>query len=193
VRPDDWDCPLGAHTHVEGRHHVVTHALAEPAGCVVTAAGWEGECLMATTADTGTQVLTFRLGEKTCCVDITYVAEIVRAGELTTTPSDAAHVAGMMDLRGQTTTIVDLSALLDRSNAVSADGGRSNGRIVVLDSDTVGTEGATGWLVSDVHEVTEVTEETLDTDSVGDTDLLRGLITDDEGFTLWLNPREFTT
>ncbi len=40
--------------------------------------------------------------------------------------------------------------------------------------------------------MTEVTEETLDTDSVGDTDLLRGLITDDDGFTLWLNPLEFT-
>lgn len=85
-----------------------------------------------------------------------------REGEclMTTTPSDDAHVAGIIDFRGETTTIVDLSALLGRANAVRTDGGQSNGRIVVCDSDAVGTESATGWLASDLYEVTTVTDET---------------------------------
>jgi len=143
--------------------------------------------------DGETQVLTFTLGEEDYCVPIEYVAEIVDGGSVRSLPDSDPHVVGITDLRGQTTTIVDPCERLDvDTDELVTDGGRADTRIVVLDSDALGTGSSTGWLVSDVDEVTTVTDETLDAESVGDTELLRGLIKDDDGFTLWLDPTAFT-
>lgn len=143
-------------------------------------------------ADT-TQVLTFSLGEEEFCVGIDYVAEIVDEQEMRSLPDTDPHVEGITDLRGETTTIVDPCELLNiDTEALLTDGGQSDNRIIVLDSETAGTDAPTGWLVSDVDAVMEVEEETLDADPVGDTDLLRGLIKDGDEFTLWLDPHEFT-
>lgn len=141
-----------------------------------------------------TQILTFTLSEDAYCVAIEYVAEIVADQDIRPLPDSDPHVKGVTDLRGETTTIVNPCDLLNvEADEVLTDGGQSRNRIIVLDSDAVGTDTPTGWLVSDVHEVTSVAEETLDADSVDDTDLMHGLISDDEGFTLWLDPHEFTT
>jgi len=143
--------------------------------------------------DGETQVLTFTLGEEDYCVPIEYVAEIVDGGSVRSLPDSDPHVVGITDLRGQTTTIVDPCERLDvDTDELVTDGGRADTRIVVLDSDALGTGSSTGWLVSDVDQVTTVTDETVDAESVGDTELLRGLIKDDDGFTLWLDPNAFT-
>jgi len=143
-----------------------------------------------------THVLTFTLGEETYCVDIEYVAEIVDGGELTSLPDAARHVEGVVDLRGRATTIVNPYEVLDIDGVAAGDaltdGGQVRNRIIVLDSDALGTDGATGWLVSDVESVTEVADETVETGGIADTDLLRGLIRGDDGFTIWLDPRELT-
>lgn len=139
-----------------------------------------------------TQVLTFTLGEDEYCLPIEYVAEIVDGGSIRALPDSDPHVVGITDLRGQTTTIVDPCERLDVSTEkLLTDGGQAQTRIIVLDSDALETESATGWLVSDVDEVTTVTDETMDAEGIGDTDLLHGLIKNDDEFTLWLNPHAF--
>jgi chemotaxis signal transduction protein len=115
-------------------------------------------------------------------VEVERVAEPVRVGELTTKPGDDPHLAGSMNFRRKTTIIIDLSVLIDRTDAAGTDWDRSRGRILVPEPETVGTEEAPDWLVSGIYELTEVTDEDLDTDSVGDSDPLNGLITDDEAF-----------
>lgn len=141
-----------------------------------------------------TQVLTFTLGEDASCVGIEYVAEIVADQDIRPLPDSDPHVEGVTDLWGQTTTIVNSCDRLNvEADELLTDGGQSRNRIIVLDSDAVGSDTPTGWLVSAVHEVTSVSEETLGADSVDDTDLMHGLISDDESFTLWLDPHEFTT
>ncbi|MCU4718704.1 chemotaxis protein CheW [Halapricum hydrolyticum] len=140
-----------------------------------------------------TQVLTFTLGDEDYCVPIDCVAEIVDGEQIRSLPETAPHVEGITDLRGETTTIINPADLLNvDAEALLTDGGQTQSRIIVLDSETLETETETGWLVSDVDEVTEVSDEVLDAESVGDSDLLRGLIKDDDGFTLWLDPHEFT-
>lgn len=143
-----------------------------------------------------TQVLKFALGEEDYCVDIDCVSEIVDGEGMTAIPESDPHVEGVMDLRGRTTTIVNPCAVLDTdsigADALISDGGVEQNRIVVLDSETVSTEGTTGWVVSDVNEVMEVTEEALEAGNVGNTDLIRGLIKEDDGFTLWVDPNELT-
>lgn len=143
-----------------------------------------------------TQVLRFTLGEDSYCVDIDYVAEIVDGEQMTGIPNAPDHVEGVMDLRGQTTTIVNPCAVLETDSVTAeelvTDGGVDQNRVIVLDGDTVAADGTTGWVVSDVDEVTTVSEDMLEADEIGDTELLRGLIKEDDGFTLWLNPNELT-
>ncbi len=143
-----------------------------------------------------TQVLKFALGAEDYCVDISYIAEIVDGDGITAIPDSDPHVEGVMDLRGRTTTVVNPCEVLDTDSTgaeeVVADGGVDQNRIVVLDSETVGADSTTGWVVSDVKEVMEVSEESLQAGNVGDTDLLRGVIKEDDGFTLWVDPHELT-
>ena len=60
-----------------------------------------------------TQVLKFTLGDEDYCVDIDYVAEIAEGENMTAVPDSAPYVEGVMDLRGRTTTIINLCKVLD--------------------------------------------------------------------------------
>lgn len=136
-----------------------------------------------------TQVLTFTLGEETYCLGIEYVAEVVDGGELTPLPETADYVEGVVDLRGTTTTVVNPSKMLETdTRELVTDGGTIDHRLIVLDSDAVGTESPVGWLVSEVREVKTITDDVVDSDPLGDTEHLHGLISGDDGFTIWLNP-----
>ena len=140
-----------------------------------------------------TQVLTFTLGEENYCVPIDYVAEIVGGDTVRSVPNTASHVEGVTDLRGETTTIVDPSTLLEvDTGQLLTDGGKATERIIVLDADTLGTESPVGWLVEDVREVTAVAADALDDSGVTDNPYLRGFLKDDsnDSFTLWLDPHE---
>ncbi|MEF8772672.1 chemotaxis protein CheW [Halodesulfurarchaeum sp.] len=53
-------------------------------------------------------VLKFSLGDGRYCIDISHVEEIVDANEeITPDPNADDHIVGVVDLRGETTTIVD--------------------------------------------------------------------------------------
>ena len=143
-----------------------------------------------------TQVLTFTLGDEEYCVPIDYVAEIVGGDTVRPIPNTEAHVEGVTDLRGETTTIVDPSTLLEvDTGQLLTDGGEATERIIVLDADALGTESPVGWLVEEVRAVNEVASDALDTGSVTEHPFLRGFLKDDadDNFTLWLDPHELTT
>lgn len=140
---------------------------------------------------TETQVLAFTLGEQDYCVGIDYISEIVDGDELTPLPETDAHIEGVMHLRGRTTTIVNPCEVLETDTSdVVTDGGRTDHRIVVLDSEATDGETPTGWLVSDVTEVKTVADELVDPEPIGGSTHLRGLVTEDDGFMIWLNPLE---
>lgn len=149
----------------------------------------------ATTATTGdVQVLEFTLGEQTYCVEIEYVTEILDGGEMTEIPNTPDYVEGVMDLRGQTTTIVNPMAVLEAGGVdpddLVTDGGMTQNRIIMLEPDIVDGDGTIGWLVSDVNEVTSVSETALEAEGVTDAPMFRGLIKKNDEFTIWLNPHE---
>ena len=142
-----------------------------------------------------TQVLTFTLGEEEYCVPIEYVAEIVGGDTVRSVPNTEPHVEGVTDLRGETTTIVDPSTLLEvDTGQLLTDGGQATERIIVLDADALGTESPVGWLVEEVRAVTDVADDALDTGSVSENPFIRGFLKDDadDNFTLWLNPHKLT-
>jgi purine-binding chemotaxis protein CheW len=131
------------------------------------------------------QVLEFELGTETYCVDIEYVAEIVDRGGLTPVPNTPAHVQGVIDLRGRTTSV------LDPKTALGIEGGAGE-RIVVLDPERLPEGEALGWIVDAVRQVVDVDPGLVDEAPVGDDDAVRGVLKRDDGFVVWLDPTELS-
>ena len=129
-----------------------------------------------------TQVLEFGLGAESYCLDIAYVDEIVDAGELTRIPNSPPHVEGVMDLRGRTTSIIDPKTVFD----IDDDGDRS--RIVVFDPETTGEKGAIGWVVDEVYQVVEVTDDDVDETTLADEESIRGIVKREDRFVVWVDP-----
>ena len=55
-----------------------------------------------------TQYCTFRLGDLTLGIEVGKVQEVLRQGELTPVPLAPPHVRGLINLRGQIVTAIDL-------------------------------------------------------------------------------------
>ncbi|MFB6268375.1 MAG: chemotaxis protein CheW [Halobacterium sp.] len=123
-----------------------------------------------------TDVLEFSLDGDRYCIDIAHVDEIVDATEdVTQIPNADAHVVGVVDLRGETTTVVDPRVKL------GVDGTADGKRIVVLSE-----HDATGLLVDDVHEVESADPDDVDESAASETS--RGVIRRDDRFVVWVKP-----
>ncbi|WP_018256404.1 chemotaxis protein CheW [Halomicrobium katesii] len=130
------------------------------------------------------QVLEFELGEETYCVSIDYVTEIVDVGDLTTVPNAPRHVEGVMDLRGRTTSIVNPKSVFG-----IGDGGAEQ-RIIVFDPEIIEDQSAAGWLVDEVDQVVQISDEQVDDSPAADSDgSIRGVVKRDDDFVIWVDPR----
>ncbi|EJN60304.1 chemotaxis protein CheW [Halogranum rubrum] len=129
-----------------------------------------------------TQVLEFGLGAESYCLDIAYIDEIVDAGELTRIPNSPPHVEGVMDLRGRTTSIIDPKTVF----GIDDDGDRS--RIIVFDPATTGDKGAIGWVVDEVYQVVQVTDDDIDDTTLADEESIHGIVKREDRFVVWVEP-----
>lgn len=129
------------------------------------------------------EVLEFDLGSERYCVDIAHVSEVVDAGgeDPTAVPNAPPYVDGVIDLRGRTTTIVDPRRLYGLE-AETADAGA----IVVFDEETLDADGAVGWTVDEVHQVSRVSP--ADVDGVGHDETVEGVVNREDGFLIWASP-----
>lgn len=111
------------------------------------------------TADTEeVQVVEFLLGDDTYAVNLFDVKEIVEASKITPLPHAPAHIRGIIDLRGEITTIIDLRALIGASKNTSSD--LEDHRFIVLDESV--TNGKTGVVVDEVASVLTVPLHDID-------------------------------
>ncbi|SFR45154.1 purine-binding chemotaxis protein CheW [Halogeometricum rufum] len=129
------------------------------------------------------QVLEFKLGDETYCVDIEYVSEIVDKGSLTAVPNAPDYVDGVMDLRGRTTSIVNPKALL---NVDTGDGEAK--RIVIFDSNKFEDDAAIGWLVDEVFQVVRVSMDEIEEPPLEKDDSIEGVIKRDGDLVIWISP-----
>ncbi|WGI16733.1 chemotaxis protein CheW [Methanonatronarchaeum sp. AMET-Sl] len=129
-----------------------------------------------------TQVIEFELNEKRYCVDLNYVAEIVDKGDLTQIPNTPNHIEGVMDLRGETTTIINPKIVFDLEN--NGDGKR----IIVFEGANQDSDDNIGWIVDEVHQVRQITNEEVD-DPIK-TENVKGVIKEDGDFVIWVEPPE---
>jgi purine-binding chemotaxis protein CheW len=135
-----------------------------------------------TMEETARQVLEFRLDGEAYCVSIDYVTEIVDMGDLTPIPNAPEHVKGVMDLRGETTAIIDPKVRLDL-------GGSAGDRIIIFDAAVFDDERSIGWAVDSVREVARVDPESVDDPPV-EREHVRNIVKRDDGFVIWVDPGE---
>lgn len=110
------------------------------------------------------QVVEFLLGNERYAVDLFDVKEVVEYTTITKLPNSASYMKGIIDLRGEITTIVDLK---DRLHiAASTETHEENCRIIVLDEKI--TKAKTGIMVDDVLSVSTFEMSDIDKTSASD-------------------------
>ncbi|MFC4360126.1 chemotaxis protein CheW [Halobium salinum] len=125
------------------------------------------------------EVLAFSLGDNRYCVGIEHVTEIVRANldAVTAVPGSSPAELGVLDLRGRTTTVVDLKAALGTTGS----GGQ---HVVILDDGEGGDR--VGWLVDEVHTVFRT--ERADVEERPNERTIKGLVRHEDDYVLWTDP-----
>ena len=105
------------------------------------------------------QVVEFVLGKEHFAVDLFNVREVVEYKTITQLPDTPAYIRGIIDLRGEITTIIDLK---ERLNIPHVPGSSDeNSKIIVLD-DSI-TKMKTGIMVDNVTSVTTFDRSAVDT------------------------------
>jgi len=107
------------------------------------------------------QVVEFLLGKEHYAVDLFDVREVVEYTSITKLPNTPSYMRGIIDLRGEITTIIDLK---ERLNIIeTSDLPLENSRIIVLDEKI--TKAKTGILVDDVLVVSTFERSDIDSTS----------------------------
>jgi purine-binding chemotaxis protein CheW len=127
------------------------------------------------TAEKSFQVLEFLLGKEHFAIDLFDVREVVEYTPITELPNTPSYMKGIIDLRGEITTIIDLK---DRLHIpVKGNQKEEDGRIIVLDEKLTGVK--TGILVDDVLAVSTFEKTDVDaasTAGAGDDEAILGII-----------------
>jgi len=148
---------------------------AAPAGATIAGADVEE------TTEEETRVLEFRLGEERYCLDIEYVEEIVREESVTRVPNTPEYVTGVVDLRGQITTILDPKVAAD----IETDDGDQ--LMIVFDADVFEDHGEIGWLVDAVDQVSLIAESDVKESPIQEP-YINGVIEREDEFVIWTTP-----
>lgn len=114
------------------------------------------------------QLSTFYVGRYLCGVDVGLVQEVVRLQQMTPVPLAAQEVAGLVNLRGQVLTAVDVRS---RMGMPPRDGGRDPVNVVIR----IGDE-PVSLLVDEIGGVLDVSDLPFETTPSTVDEALRGLI-----------------
>ena len=101
-------------------------------------------------------VVEFELGRELYAMDIQLAREIVEMMPITRIPRAPDYIAGIMNLRGEITTIIDLKRLIQ----IPGTSGDSQ-KIIVLVAEAAGGSNL-GIIVDDVHSVIQVSENDIE-------------------------------
>ena len=130
-----------------------------------------------------TRVLEFALEGEYYCLDIAYIEEIVKQETITRVPNTPEWVEGVVDLRGQITTILNPKVPIGKENTEPGD------LIIVFDSEEFEDQGHIGWVVDDVRQVSPIVDSEVNEPPMDDA-YIEGVIDrdDDEQFVIWTDP-----
>jgi purine-binding chemotaxis protein CheW len=104
------------------------------------------------------QYMTFRLGDELFAIDVAQVREVLEVSRITKVPTAPAYMRGVVNVRGQSTPVVDLRlrfGLPPGSDTVHT-------RIIVMELDLEGEAAVLGGIADSVHEVIELDPAHID-------------------------------
>ena len=116
-------------------------------------------------------ILEFDLGGELYAMDIQIAREIVEMLPITPIPRAPDHVTGLLNLRGEITTIINIHHLL----GIKPSKNRDEQNIMVLIPDAFDNT-SVGMIVDEVHSVLTVDDENIDTNVNGVSSGLDGYI-----------------
>ena len=108
------------------------------------------------------QVVVFLLNQEKFAINLFDVKEIVEYTKITPIPGSDRYIKGIIDLRGEITTIFDLK---EKMRISSGSTHNQQSRIIVIDNSV--TKSKTGILVDDVTTVLSTTQSQIDYDACG--------------------------
>jgi purine-binding chemotaxis protein CheW len=100
----------------------------------------------------------FEIGNSLYALDIGVAREIVEMIPITPIPRSSPYLAGVINLRGEITNIINLALLLDPASAAEIS---DDQKIIVLVPDAAGGSNI-GVIVDEVHSVIKVSEEDVE-------------------------------
>lgn len=103
------------------------------------------------------QIVEFLLGKELFAINLFDVKEIVEYTRITPLPNSKSYIKGIIDLRGEITTIIDLK---EKMGIPVSDTPLEQSRIIVIDNSV--TKSKTGILVDDVATVLSVSYSQID-------------------------------
>jgi purine-binding chemotaxis protein CheW len=102
-------------------------------------------------------VVEFEICNEHYALDITLAREIVEMVPITPVPRAPSHIAGIINLRGEITNIINLNKILNLPEKAD----RENQKIIGFVPEA--TEGSnTGIIVDDVHAVLQITDDEIE-------------------------------
>ncbi|QSZ66487.1 purine-binding chemotaxis protein CheW [Methanofollis aquaemaris] len=118
-------------------------------------------------------VVKFELGGECYALDIHLAREIVEMIPITPVPRAPAHIAGLINLRGEVTTVIDLAPLLSIPDLET----ETTKKIIVLMPEATGGANV-GVIVGDVHSVIQVSEKNVEQidEGLGTDGFVKGII-----------------
>ena len=130
-----------------------------------------------------TRYLEFHLGTESYAVELLTVKEVITIPELTPIPKSPAHVSGIMNLRGQVITVIDLRKKL----GITPSKDDSQCGVIIFDL----KEKSLGVMVDSIHKVLTVSPENIkeipDGDGVNSNYYL-GVLQHESKLTMWFDP-----
>jgi len=137
-----------------------------------------------------TDVVQFQIGDTLYALDIHLAREIVEMMPITPVPRAPDYIAGIINLRGEITNILNLNTLLGLEN----EKGKEEKKIIVLVPDAAGGSNV-GIIVDDVHSVLQVSEDRIEKidNSISSEAYVRGVIKtgkvedNDENLVIWID------
>jgi purine-binding chemotaxis protein CheW len=137
-----------------------------------------------------TDVVQFQIGDTLYALDIHLAREIVEMMPITPVPRAPDYIAGIINLRGEITNILNLNTLLGLENELN----RGEKKIIVLVPDAADGSNV-GIIVDNVHSVLQVSEDRIEKidNSISSEAYVRGVIKtgnasdNDENLVIWID------
>lgn len=99
--------------------------------------------------------ISFALNEVDYCINLKYVSEFLKQTSLTKIPCDLDYIAGIMTLRGDFITIVDLKKILGMEGSAPTKNGKKNIIIIEIPDYKI------GFLVDKIFSIIDIPEELI--------------------------------